>query len=363
MPSSTKGSPARSVRLLVGSTLSLVATVALVHCSSTDTTAPIPTEDAAPAPAPTPTTTTLPPPTDAAACPSGQRACGAVCTNTSYDPANCGACGTTCADGQVCSSGKCSSTCQPGLLFCTPQGALDDGGAKASRCVDAQSDEKNCGACNKACAAGELCAAGVCKTFPSCAAIAAAKSPILDGRFTIKPAADAGTASFEVYCTGMSGPNAKEYLELVQTGGAKNQVTFGAGGACGGTCTAVTRSFTKVRLDPETLVLDPTDFTFSTTSGGPVSCWNALGGACGLAAKTPYGSASNCTRTQANAGTANVDLTGTVFSLDLSVTWGPSGTEQYGSATTDANRKVVDATGGGFCGGTVPTGPLKLVRD
>lgn len=41
-------------------------------------------------------------------CPAGQTACGESCRSFQTDAANCGACGRTCAAGEVCSQGSCS---------------------------------------------------------------------------------------------------------------------------------------------------------------------------------------------------------------------------------------------------------------
>jgi hypothetical protein len=44
-------------------------------------------------------------------CPTGTTVCGATCTNTQADPANCNGCGTTCTGGTpYCVSGACSAT-------------------------------------------------------------------------------------------------------------------------------------------------------------------------------------------------------------------------------------------------------------
>ncbi len=74
-------------------------------------------------------------------------------TNLSTASANCGACGRACAAGEVCSAGSCQGTCPRGQTTC------------AGSCVDTQTDAMHCGACDRACAlanATETCTAGVC---------------------------------------------------------------------------------------------------------------------------------------------------------------------------------------------------------
>ena len=58
-----------------------------------------------------PGTTTPPRPMRARirrSCGAGSQECGGVCTVVGRDPENCGACGTKCATGQVCSQGACA---------------------------------------------------------------------------------------------------------------------------------------------------------------------------------------------------------------------------------------------------------------
>ena len=86
---------------------------------------------------------------DAEVCPGGTL-CEGTCTNPAFDPKNCGACGTACAEGEVCSEGQCGVTCLGGTSKC---GEL---------CVNIASDPLHCGACPIACAAGEVCSNGTC---------------------------------------------------------------------------------------------------------------------------------------------------------------------------------------------------------
>ena len=85
-------------------------------------------------------------------CGPGTTPCGAACTVLAFDPTNCGACGTVCAAGEVCSMGQCAVTCLGGTSQCN------------DLCVDLQNDPTNCGACGTACQAGQVCSAGQCGT-------------------------------------------------------------------------------------------------------------------------------------------------------------------------------------------------------
>ena len=80
----------------------------------------------------------------------GATLCGEVCVDVQNDTANCGACGTRCAAGQICSEGACVLECFGGTDLC------------GDSCADLQIDPSNCGACGNACPAGQVCQAGSC---------------------------------------------------------------------------------------------------------------------------------------------------------------------------------------------------------
>ncbi|MDI1477392.1 choice-of-anchor L domain-containing protein [Polyangium sp. y55x31] len=86
------------------------------------------------------------------ACGPGTTLCGDACTVLSFDPANCGACGKACAAGEVCSLGQCGITCLGGTTQCN------------DACADLQNDPNNCGACGTTCLPGQVCSAGQCGT-------------------------------------------------------------------------------------------------------------------------------------------------------------------------------------------------------
>ena len=84
----------------------------------------------------------------------GATKCGEVCRNLQADPENCGACGTVCAEGEVCAQGQCAVSCTGGTTSC-------DGG-----CFNINNDPNNCGACGNVCDADLVCSSGQC--VPGC---------------------------------------------------------------------------------------------------------------------------------------------------------------------------------------------------
>jgi hypothetical protein len=104
-------------------------------------------------------------------CPAGQTACGANCADLSSDARNCGACGTSCGLGAVCTGGACVSaapSCLPDQSACTPGGGTP--------CCDFLTCENQgtgflcqCSPSNDVCADSRQCCSGTCKSDGFCA--------------------------------------------------------------------------------------------------------------------------------------------------------------------------------------------------
>jgi hypothetical protein len=100
-------------------------------------------------------------------CPTGQTSCpapdgGTACFDTQTDESHCGDCNTTCIPNlEVCTEGKCASTCTGGKTLCVPDGGTVDGGPMA-HCADLQNDDTDCGSCFNPCSNGAQCQAGKC---------------------------------------------------------------------------------------------------------------------------------------------------------------------------------------------------------
>jgi len=101
-------------------------------------------------------------------CPAGQKVCtgdgGSYCASLDNDSHNCGACGTACPAGEVCSGGTCGTSCQPSETLCTSDAGAGDAGAGAPYCANTQTDNANCGACGNVCPQGQVCTKGACTT-------------------------------------------------------------------------------------------------------------------------------------------------------------------------------------------------------
>ena len=98
-------------------------------------------------------------------CPPGQSLCGGLCSDLQTDLRNCGACGSPCAAGLVCATGRCALECGPTLALCMSVGGGDAGvdAGTGAFCANTRTDRLNCGACNNQCPPGHACESGVCR--------------------------------------------------------------------------------------------------------------------------------------------------------------------------------------------------------
>ena len=171
-------------------------------------------------------------------------------------------------------------------------------------------------------------------TPTSCAEVKAEDENAPDGEYMLELAL--GPA--EIYCDDMAG-TPKEYLTLQNTSSSANFSQYTTGGYVGGT--SIRTHYTKVRVDLETLRVDISDTTFSTSTGN-------IGGETWMS----YGVARNCDWTE--SGVANIDLTGTPFAV-MPGSFSQVGWYPVGSATYSSDDQIVSLTGGGQCGMTSPT--------
>jgi hypothetical protein len=180
----------------------------------------------------------------------------------------------------------------------------------------------------------------------NCLMIKAANPSAVDGHYIIAPLGRV----FVVYCHDMAA-DTKEYLTLVNTGGAFNYSQFG-GESLHPPANTVTTHFERVRLDPLTLLVDIADRTFASSVGSDC-CIGPY-----VITSMEYARAADCLAPGSDRGRANVDLTGLPFVVDDTFFvngFVPRGSSngQYGTALT-VLASIVNLTGGGFCGEIVP---------
>jgi hypothetical protein len=151
-----------------------------------------------------------------------------------------------------------------------------------------------------------------------------------------------------IYCHNMAGSPA-EYITLTNTGENANFATTTYPDA-----ELITR-YARVRVSLHTLTLNPTDRTFATVSGS-VPFYSQM-------PHNDYGRAVGCNEARPGAafGRGNIDLSGTNFTLDETVTFTLQGTDAEGSgAQISQGGQIVTLEAGGRCGWVAPDGPLQL---
>jgi hypothetical protein len=154
-----------------------------------------------------------------------------------------------------------------------------------------------------------------------------------------------------------AGPLFRTYVVLPNVGAGSNFSEYTAGGASPGT-SVITR-YDAIRIDPIpvrrnplTFLVDIADQTFSSSTG--MLCHGSSDVPCPEGQQVtsmPYGVAMDCMGGDSASGMANIDLRGTPFAL--ADTFSTQGFQPGGGATF-VTRRVVNLTGGGFCGWNAP---------
>jgi hypothetical protein len=174
----------------------------------------------------------------------------------------------------------------------------------------------------------------------TCAEVKAKQPDAPDGDYTLYIEGKESRA-WAAYCHDMAG-TPREYLPLANVGGDYNFSEY----ATDGPGTTVRTQFTRVRLDPKTLVIDIDDVTFSESTGQLMHGQTVI-------TSMPYAIAESCDGPGMANGAANIDLVGTVF--NVVDTFCTAGASSAGDAVFSAYDQVVDLAGGGNCGWTGPS--------
>lgn len=185
----------------------------------------------------------------------------------------------------------------------------------------------------------------------SCMALYRAGQFTGDGEYTIQPR----DVAIQVYCHALH-PDGwpVDFITLKNTGGDFNFGMHAAGGGVSGT--DVRTSYTKVRFDPSTMMIDIADMTFASSSGtvyygtSPVTTM-------------PLGVAMDCAYPGSSTGVGNIDLTGTGYEIDdvfFTQGYAPAGSVTFNGVTIPlpATEDLVEVKrtaavtihGGGHCG-------------
>jgi|GEM_PF-3495538 len=175
----------------------------------------------------------------------------------------------------------------------------------------------------------------------SCAEVLIYNPDAPDGEYTLY-AENNPEKPWTAYCADINSTPA-DYLVLAKTGSGFNFSAYAAGGGSSGT--DVITLYNRIRIDPSTFVVTTGDQRFATSSGEASQGDDAI-------TSMPYGTASDCRGDSNTLAIANIDLTGTPFTVND--TFCTDGYQPNGEAVFSTSNIVVNITGGGYCGWTTP---------
>jgi hypothetical protein len=207
------------------------------------------------------------------------------------------------------------------------------------------------------------------KGLPQSCAEAQAAGATADGTVRIDPDGAGPIHPFDVYCAGMSDAASleppREYLTLPHgpsSGEPDANVTtyVWRGGACD--CPDLVRTFSRIRIHPQTLTVDPSDGRFAGYNR-PLLCESRHGSQCGDGMELGWGAPGSCRAAGDASGTATINLRGTPFALAPDVRFVAAGFGASGRAEVSRDRKTAALSGGGMCGVLVPEqGTIALIE-
>lgn len=168
-----------------------------------------------------------------------------------------------------------------------------------------------------------------------------------------------GKTAVTLYCHNMD-TIPQEYLTLPATVNGANYslISYPEG--------AIITQYEKVRLNPSSLIVDPTDMTFATLAES-LAGYSAITGeqleAYPVTASN-FAVATGCNRNEPDAplGRANIDLTDTPFVVNADIMFTSFGGDvQETLSEVSAAGKVVNLAVNGRCGVIQPAGPIQLI--
>ncbi|MCB0020081.1 MAG: FHA domain-containing protein, partial [Anaerolineales bacterium] len=167
-----------------------------------------------------------------------------------------------------------------------------------------------------------------------------------DGEYTLYVAGDVDRP-VAVYCHDMA-RSAREYITLdtATSGGNFSTISYPD--------QQLRTTYLKVRLDLQTLRIDPTDRTFALVEGSLPSFEEEI--------INDFGSAIGCSEIAPSGvfGEANINLVGTPFVLAETAAFTFAGPEVDGAATLSEDRATATITVTGNCGWAVPHDQIPL---
>lgn len=190
----------------------------------------------------------------------------------------------------------------------------------------------------------------------SCAMLKQQQPAAVDGEYIIYLQ---GKTAVRLYCHNMA-TNPQEYLTLPATanGGNFSLISYPEG--------AIVTSYEKVRLNPSSLIVDPTDMTFATLAESIVGYSAIVGEQLTNypVINSDFAQATGCNRNQPSAplGRANIDLSDTSFIISADISFHSFGGEVMETISeVSEDGKLVNLAVNGRCGIIQPSSPIQLV--